>query len=576
MFGMMIWGVDFEQDLRPLIKAFYPGCDFAVRKGEIGEKLRGTAEWLAFLERMFPEAERGRTDKDEGMRAQETAGAGTPEESADAFFPDYAFYLMEAEGYFAVRQGERWVVDEFHVQKNADGIAEDAVRVEEDGNRIAGDAAGAAGDGNRIAGDTAVPPAHTARREYKNALMRPLYRVLEKVSGVRLPWGILTGIRPTKQVLEQLEAGKPEAEIARFMREEYFCSDEKIATSLAVARTECEILRGMDYRAGYSMYIGIPFCPSTCYYCSFTSYPVAAYGARMEEYLEALFKEIRYAGGAGAVPGKKLQTIYVGGGTPTTLSAGQLDRLFICMEENLDLSHVQEITVEAGRPDSITQEKLSVLRAHGIRRISINPQSMKQETLDLIGRRHTVEEIEEAFYMARELGFDNINMDIILGLAKENPEDVAETLSRIKKLSPDNLTVHTLAVKRAARLNTNREEYVDFKAHGVQEMLRLSRVFAAENDYFPYYLYRQKNMTENLENVGYARRGKEGLYNILIMEERQTILALGAGATTKYVMPADNQMERVENVKSLKDYIERIDEMIARKEKFLSAHRDRL
>ncbi len=545
MFGMMIWGVDFEQDLRPLIKAFYPGCDFTVRKGEIQENIRDVAEWMAFLEKNFPK---------EVLGAAGEKGVGEGED----FFPDYAFYLMESDGYFAVRCGMEWIADEFHAGARAGGTGifrTDAVSEDNCSNC-----------GVKI----------TDRRAYKNALMRPLYRVLERVSGLHLPWGILTGIRPTKQVLEQLEDGRTPEEITRFMREEYFCSDEKIMTSLAVARTEYEILSQMDYRAGYSMYIGIPFCPSTCYYCSFTSYPVAAYGARMEEYLEALFKEIRYAGGAGAIPGRKLQTIYVGGGTPTTLSAEQLDRLFTFMEDNLDMSHVREITVEAGRPDSITREKLSVIRAHGIRRISINPQTMKQATLDLIGRRHTVEEIEEAFFMARELGFDNINMDLILGLAKETPEDVAETLSRIGKLSPDNLTVHTLAVKRAARLNTNREEYAGLEARGVQEMLRLSREFAAGNGYHPYYLYRQKNMTENLENVGYARRGKEGLYNILIMEERQSILALGAGATTKYVMTAKNQMERVENVKSLKDYIERIDEMIQRKERFLSAHRDRM
>lgn len=545
MFKMMIWGVDFEQDLRPLIKAFYPGCDFAVQKEEIRENIGDTAEWLAFLGRCYPQVREGRTENGGLLKVQETGKGEEPpwgqraaedgKNEEPAFVPDFAFYLTGEEGYMAVRTGEVWLADAFF-----------GIRRQDD------------------------------RRGYKNALMRPLYQLLEEVSGVHLPWGILTGIRPTKQVLAQLEEGIPEEEIARFMREEYFCTEEKIATSLDVARTEHGILQGMDYRDGYSLYIGIPFCPSTCYYCSFTSYPVAVYGARMEEYLEALFKEIRYAGRRGAVPGKSLQTIYVGGGTPTTLSESQLDRLFTCMEEHLDMSRVQEITVEAGRPDSITKEKLSVIRAHGISRISINPQTMKQETLDLIGRRHSVEEIEKAFYLARSLGFDNINMDMILGLANETPGDVAETLARIGKLAPDNLTVHTLAIKRAARLNTNREEYEGLKAQGVQEMLRLSREFAAANGYHPYYLYRQKNMTENLENVGYAKPGKEGLYNILIMEEKQSIIAVGAGATTKYVMPKQDQIERVENVKSLKDYIERIDEMIERKEHFMSGHRGEL
>ncbi|MDE7297271.1 MAG: coproporphyrinogen dehydrogenase HemZ, partial [Lachnospiraceae bacterium] len=368
-------------------------------------------------------------------------------------------------------------------------------------------------------------------------------------------------------VLERLEAGKSEEEIRAFMRREYFCSDEKIDVSLEVAATEHRILESLDYRSGYSVYIGIPFCPSTCYYCSFPSFPVGTYGALMEDYLEALTKEIRFAGGA--LPGRRLQTVYIGGGTPTTLSAEQLDRLLSCIEESFDLSFLRELTVEAGRPDSITAEKLKVIRAHGVGRISINPQTMKQETLDLIGRRHTVEQIRETFLLARELGFDNINMDMILGLAKETPRDVAETLARIGELSPENLTVHTLAIKRAARLNTKKEEYEGLAAENVREMLRLSCEFAAANDYHPYYLYRQKNMTENLENIGYSRPGREGIYNVLIMEERQTILALGAGATSKFVFGGGEQLERVENVKNLKDYIGRIDEMIARKQAFL-------
>ena len=224
--------------------------------------------------------------------------------------------------------------------------------------------------------------------------------------------------------------------------------------------------------------------------------------------------------------------------------------------------------MEAGRPDSITKEKLEVLKEENVTRISINPQSMQQKTLDLIGRRHTAEQIEEAFFLAREVGHENINMDLIIGLPGETPEDVAYTLSRIKALEPDSLTVHTLARKRAARLNTQKEQYMGLKAKEVGKMQELTRQFAKENGYFPYYLYRQKHMEENLENIGYAKKDKEGIYNILIMEERQTILALGSGATSKFVFPKTGQIERVENVKSLTDYITRIDEMIQRKQMF--------
>ncbi len=494
---LMVWGEDFEQELRPLIKAFYPGAQFEVTKETWdGCLVKDAASFLKILKEQ------------------------------DAPW-DYAFLLYPQEGYFAARGKEGWQAGEFH-----------------------------------------HIPANAQRRDYRNVMMRGFYRMLQEQSERVLPWGILTGIRPTKLMLEHIEAGESESEVRAYMEEEYLCSKEKIDVGIEVAKREHKILSLIDCAAGYSVYIGIPFCPSTCYYCSFTSFPVGVYGGLMDDYLAALEKEIRYAGDA--LPGKQLHTLYIGGGTPTTLSEKQLDRLLTCIEENFDLSHLKEFTVEAGRPDSITKEKLAVIHSHKVGRISINPQTMKQETLNLIGRRHTVEQIEETFYLARELGFDNINMDLILGLAKETPQDVAKTLEKIGKLSPDNLTVHTLAVKRAARLTTNKEEYEGFEAKDVQKMQRFSSEFAAANNYYPYYLYRQKNITENLENIGYARPGKEGLYNILIMEEKQTILALGAGATTKFVFHSKNQLERVENVKNLKDYIGRIDEMIARKQNFLA------
>ncbi|WMJ89596.1 coproporphyrinogen dehydrogenase HemZ [Anaerocolumna sp. MB42-C2] len=401
----------------------------------------------------------------------------------------------------------------------------------------------------------------------RNLLKRMLYSCLSHITGRILPWGTLTGVRPTKIAYEKLEEHIPEDKIAECLKKDYLCSEEKTALSLQVAKREKTLLNEMDYKNGYSIYIGIPFCPSTCLYCSFTSYSFEKYSSVVEAYLDALYKEITFAGSCNI--NKKLTTVYLGGGTPTTLSAKQLDGLLTHIRKNFDFSSVLEYTVEAGRPDSITTEKLKVLKDHGVTRISINPQTMRQKTLDLIGRKHSVHQVTEAFHIARDYGHNNINMDIIVGLPGEISEDVAYTLEEIDKLKPDSLTVHTLAVKRAARLNIQKEEYQDLVCPDTTDMLKLTSDYAKKSDYLPYYLYRQKNMADNLENIGYSKFGKEGLYNILIMEEKQTILALGAGALSKFVFHKENRLERVENVKSLKDYVERIDEMIERKRIFI-------
>ena len=413
------------------------------------------------------------------------------------------------------------------------------------------------------------------RKETKNLLKQHLYRMLEAYSGSDLPWGTLTGIRPTKIPMKLLEDGKRRTEIEQYMKDTYFASDEKIGLSIDIAEREQRLLQKIDYENGYSLYIGIPFCPTTCLYCSFTSYPLSAWRSQVDAYLDALEKEIRFT--AVKFYHKKLNSIYIGGGTPTTLEPYQLDRLIRTIKCHFDLSDCVEFTVEAGRPDSITREKLEVLRKWGISRISINPQTMKDETLKLIGRHHTVEQTIASYQMARELGFDNINMDLILGLPGETLEDVKNTMEQIKILNPDNLTVHSLALKRAARLNICKDEYKDFEMVNTQEHMDLVYSYCKELGLKPYYLYRQKSMAGNLENVGYAKSGKAGVYNILIMEEKQTIMALGAGATTKFVFkdkeePSDTcaadsgiRLERVENVKDVKNYLERVDEMIKRK-----------
>lgn len=406
------------------------------------------------------------------------------------------------------------------------------------------------------------------RLETKNRIKRNLYRLLEKRTGRSLPWGTLTGIRPTKIPMTKLEEGWSREEIEDFMKETYFAGDDKIALSVEIAERERELLSRISYENGYSLYVGIPFCPTTCLYCSFTSYPIGKWEKRMDEYLGALFRELEYT--ADRMKGKVLDTVYFGGGTPTSLSAEHLDQVIAKVEELFDLSGGQEFTVEAGRPDSITREKLEVLKHHGITRISINPQTMNQKTLDVIGRRHTVDMVKEKFALAREMGFDNINMDLIIGLPGERMEDVAHTLEEVRRLSPDSLTVHSLALKRAARLNLEWDQYADMGMVNTQEMIDLTARFAREMGMEPYYLYRQKNMAGNFENVGYSLPGKACIYNILIMEEMQTIAACGAGTTTKVVFPQENRRERTENVKDVDQYIQRIDEMIERKEKLLS------
>ena len=413
-----------------------------------------------------------------------------------------------------------------------------------------------------------IPVEYDNRFQTKNQIKRRLYSYLTAMTGRDLPWGTLTGIRPTKIAVTKLEEGKTEAEIYAHMKDTYVTGDDKIRLSIEIARRELELIRAIDGKNGYSLYIGIPFCPTTCLYCSFTSYPIGKWQGRTGLYLDALFNEMEYV--ARKKMGRSPDTIYLGGGTPTSLSAEDLELLFTRLEELFDCSGTLELTVEAGRPDSITREKLLVLKRHGVTRISINPQTMKQQTLDLIGRHHTASMVRDCFLLARELGFDNINMDLIIGLPEETLTDVQETLEAVKELSPDSLTIHSLAIKRAARLNTMKEVYKDLVIVNTQEMIDLTAGYARAMGMEPYYLYRQKNMAGNFENVGYALPGKACIYNILIMEERQSILACGAGTTTKILYPDENRLERVENVKDVEQYISRIEEMKQRKENLVS------
>ncbi len=416
---------------------------------------------------------------------------------------------------------------------------------------------------------TEAGDAHEIRKANKDAVKYALYGLLVKLTGRTLPWGNLTGIRPAKLAMGMIESGMKNTEVARVMREQYQVSPAKAALAITIANREREILKEIDYEKGYSLYIGIPFCPTICLYCSFSSYPLKQWKNRVDEYLDALCKEIAEV--SGFMSGKRPDTIYIGGGTPTTLNPEQLKRLLEAVEEAFSFQGLAEFTIEAGRPDSITREKLMAIRSFPVSRISVNPQTMNQRTLDIIGRRHTVEETKQAFYLARECGYENINMDLIVGLPGEDGAMVRHTLEEVRALGPDSLTVHSLAVKRAARLNMFKDQYREMTFENNQEIMDMTMQAAYEMGMGPYYLYRQKNMKGNFENVGYAKVDKAGIYNILIMEEKQTIIALGAGGSSKLVFDHGKRIERVENVKDVSNYITRIDEMIERKRAGIAA-----
>ena len=406
----------------------------------------------------------------------------------------------------------------------------------------------------------------SGKKEARNVFKRMMYDMLKKLTGRELPWGTLTGVRPTKIVYTLLEEGKNDREIKDYLKKEYYVSEKKGDLAIKVASNEKRLLEKIDYNNGYSLYAGIPFCPTTCLYCSFTSYPLAVWKDRVDTYVDAMLKELEFT--SRLMKDKKLDTFYMGGGTPTTLEPEQLDRVLSFFEEHFDTTGLKEYTIEADRPDSITRDKLLIMKKHGVDRISINPQTMNDDTLKLIGRHHTVEQIKEAFTLARECGFDNINMDLIIGLPGETREHIERTMREVALLAPDSLTVHSLAIKRAARLNIFWEKYKDYAMVNTDDIINMTADCAAAMGMEPYYLYRQKNMAGNFENVGYSKPGREGIYNILIMEEKQTIMAVGAGASTKVVFPEENRIERVENVKDVTTYIENIDEMIDRKRRF--------
>lgn len=401
----------------------------------------------------------------------------------------------------------------------------------------------------------------------KRALKRLIYQALSGYTKKEPPWGVLTGIRPAKIIHKMLEQNLTKDKILFRLKQEYRVSKSKAELLWEVASNERRLLDKTDKKM-IGVYVGIPFCTSRCLYCSFASNPITKYREWIGKYLEAVEREMISVSEIIRNYGYTIQSLYIGGGTPTAFEPWALQRLLELVDRYLDLKRAWEYTLEAGRPDSINREKLSIIKNSKVNRISINPQTMNDQTLQMIGRNHTARDIIDTFYLAREIGFDNINADLIIGLPGENLPMFENTLDEIKKLSPESLTVHTLAVKRASKFKQEKESFQLTSGDMASSMSDRARDCAKSMGLKPYYLYRQKDILGNLENIGYCRPGFESIYNIQIMEERQSILAIGAGAVSKVVYPEENRIERVFNVKNVEEYITRIGEMIERKKHF--------
>ncbi len=393
-------------------------------------------------------------------------------------------------------------------------------------------------------------------------IARSFLRAVQQKYSPRLPWGVLTGIRPAKTAAEMLQNGFSPNQVCELFEKELLVSPQKTALMLRAAEKELAVVRN-QHSNGCALYVGIPFCPTRCAYCSFISKTYRD-GKVLDAFLSQLQEEIRVTGETIRKNGWVIDSVYFGGGTPTTLNVQQLKELLGTLAEQMDLSAVQEFTVEAGRPDTITEEKLLLLKQYGVNRISINPQTLHNETLQTIGRAHTVEQFFDAFRLARKVGFHAINTDLIAGLPGETPKEFETTLEQIIRLEPENVTVHTLSLKRASRLSQEHAD-VSEEESAVGTMLGIASSRLAENGYEPYYLYRQKNILDNLENVGYSKPGYESIYNIYMMEETQTTVAVGGGGITKLVNRETGKIERIPNPKLAEEYLLQKDIILTRK-----------
>lgn len=400
--------------------------------------------------------------------------------------------------------------------------------------------------------------------ECELCLAEMVYELLAKLFGFTHNWGIVTGVRPIK-LLRRLIAERGEDEAIHWFRQRLFVSEEKAALCLKTLKAENRLLE-LSGQDSFSLYVSVPFCPTRCDYCSFVSQTVERAARLIPAYVDCLAEELAYTGRLAAELGLRLETVYFGGGTPTTLEADQLQTLLTAVERSFDLSHVREYTVEAGRPDTVTADKLRVLKTAGVTRISINPQTLRDEVLQKIGRRHTVSQFYEAFRLARKCGFDNINTDLIAGLPGDDKMGFCGSLDGIISLSPESITVHTLSMKRASNLVLQRRaDYV--RRDDAVHMIEYTCHQLPQAGYQPYYLYRQSRAAGNQENIGWAKPGREGLYNVYIMDETHTILACGAGAVSKLKQPGGEYIERIFNYKYPYEYNRGLPEMLARKQK---------
>ena len=404
-------------------------------------------------------------------------------------------------------------------------------------------------------------PRHADKRTAEHALCTLLYEHLTEATGITPPWGMMTGIRPVRMLTAAVEQGSTLEDAVQAMGQTYRVSEQKLALAKETARVQLPLLGRLGPDV-VSLYISIPFCPSRCSYCSFVSHSIAEAGKLIPAYVDCLCRELSIWGELIRRLELKLDTVYIGGGTPTSISAEQLGQIMDAVRANMHMEPVREYTVEAGRPDTITPEKLEVIRSHGATRISINPQTLNDKVLRAIGRKHTAQQAVDAFRLARSLGFANINMDLIAGLPEDTPDSFRDTLDRVIALDPESITVHTLTLKRSAALYAQGGSQI---ANPAAAMVDYSVRRLPEAGYRPYYLYRQKNTLENLENVGYAKPGFESLYNILIMDETQTILGAGCAASTKLVTP-DGQITRIHNHKFPYEYIGRFDSLMEKKQ----------
>lgn len=411
-------------------------------------------------------------------------------------------------------------------------------------------------------------------RRGKDLLKTHLYTFLVQYLDEEMsPWGILTGIRPTKILHYLRDKGFQFSEIGQILLQVYAISEEKVELLMRIGQIEETYLPAKAEAAKrISLYIGIPFCPSRCSYCSFPAFSLQKHGRFIEPFLQALLKEIAGVGQFIHEHGFQVDSIYLGGGTPTSLTAEQLELVLQQLNEYIPLENLKEYNVEAGRPDTITPAKLQVLHKYGVGRISINPQTMQQKTLDAIGRHHTIEEIRQVFVWSREVGFTNINMDLIIGLPGERLTDVQSTIEQVMDLRPDSVTVHTLSLKKASKWWETAKELPFPEDQEVTRMLEYVDRVLKVHDLLPYYMYRQKYILGNQENVGYATSGNESLYNMIMIDERETVIGLGGGAVTKVVNPTDWSLVRHNNPKYPGEYIDQIDQILTEKLSLLTSY----